>query len=117
MSFAARLSRRLLADMALFVATSSVAGAYTLEFMDKWGNSYFQTFGPVSSTPGGPSGATVTWSYITDGAGFVSPADNQTLPLQGSSSLGSIRTAMNARYGAGAFDAAVNNAFPAWAGV
>jgi hypothetical protein len=112
-----RLLRQLLAVSALLLACSSVASAYTLEFMDKWGNSFFQTFGPVSSTPGGPSGATITWSYITDGAGFVSPADNQTLPLQGTSMLGSIRTAMNTKYGAGAFEAAVNNAFAAWASV
>jgi hypothetical protein len=117
MSVAARLSRRLLTVMVLFLASSGVAGAYTLEFMDKWGNSFFQTFGPVSSTPGGPSGATITWSYITDGAGFVSPADNQTLPLQGTNMLGSIRAALDAQYGAGAFEAAVNQAFAAWASV
>lgn len=91
--------------------------AYTLEFDDKWGNSFFQTFGPVSSTPGGPSAAVVSWSYITDGAGFVSPADGQNLPLQGTSSLGSIRTAMDTTYGVGAFDKAVSNAFAAWGAV
>jgi hypothetical protein len=64
-----------------------------------------------------PSGATITWSYITDAAGFVSPADNQTLPLQGTSMLESIRAAMNAKYGPGAFEAAVNNAFAAWSRV
>jgi hypothetical protein len=117
MPLSSRPSPRWLGALALFLASSSVAVAYTLEFMDKWGNSYFQTFGPVSSTPGGPSPATISWSYITDGAGFVSPADNQTLPLQGTSSLGSIRAAMDAQYGAGAFETAVNNAFAAWARV
>jgi hypothetical protein len=115
MSVSPRRFYRFLGALALGLA--GVAAAYTLEFEDKWGNSFFQTFGPVSSTPGGPSGATVSWSYINDGAGFVSPADNQTLPLQGTSMLGSIRTAMNAKYGAGAFEAAVNNAFTAWASV
>ena len=110
--------RGLLAALALgLLVPGGVAAAYTLEFEDKWGNSFFQTFGPVSSTPGGPSGATVSWSYITDGAGFVSPADNQTLPLQGTSMLASIRSAMDAQYGAGAFATAVNNAFAAWASV
>jgi hypothetical protein len=106
-----------LAALAIFLGPTCAANAYTLEFMDKWGDSYFQTFGPISSTPGGPSSASVTWSYITDGAGFVSPADGQTLPLQGTSMLGSIRTAMDAQYGPGAFEQAVNNAFAAWAKV
>src|SRR5580698_3597479 len=117
MARSARCCRRLLAALAIFLGPTCAANAYTLEFMDKWGDSYFQTFGPISSTPGGPSSASVTWSYITDGAGFVSPADGQTLPLQGTSMLGSIRTAMDAQYGPGAFEQAVNNAFAAWAKV
>jgi Matrixin len=117
MSSDTRLWRRLSGACVLLLASTGVATAYTLEFMDKWGNSFFQTFGPVSSTPGGPSGATVSWSFITDGAGFDSPADNQTLPLQGTSSLGALRAALDARYGTGAFAAAVNNAFAAWASV
>jgi len=96
------------------LAGSPAARAYTLEFMDKWGLSYFQTFGPVSSTPGGPSGATITWSYITDGAAF---SDSQTsLPFApgSTSSLGSLRTALDAQYGTGAFENAVNQAFAVW---
>lgn len=107
----------LLAAAVLFFTTTGSARAYTLEFMDKWGLSYFQTFGPVSSTPGGPAGATTTWNYITDGAGF---SDAQTtLPFApgSSSSLGTIRAAMDAQYGAGAFEAAVNKAFAAWASI
>jgi hypothetical protein len=49
----------LLAATALCFARASPTLAYTLEFMDKWGLSFFQTYGPVSSTPGGPSGATI----------------------------------------------------------
>ena len=36
--------------------------SYTVEFDDKWGVSFFA---------GGPSGASVSWSYITDGAGIA----------------------------------------------
>lgn len=117
MSGSQRLFRGLLVALALGGAPAGVAIAYTLEFQDKWGNSYFPTFGPVSSTPGGPSAAVVSWSYITDGATFVSPADGQNLPLQGTSSLGSLRSAIDTTYGAGAFDRAVGNAFAAWAAV
>lgn len=109
--------RVFLAMAVLFIATTGSAKAYTLEFMDKWGLSYFQTFGPVSSTPGGPSSATITWSYITDGAGY---SDAQTtLPFApgSTSSLGSLRSAIDAKYGAGAFEGAVNNAFAAWASI
>lgn len=107
----------LLATAVLFITTTGPASAYTLEFMDKWGLSYFQTFGPVSSTPGGISGATITWSYITDGAGF---SDAQTmLPFApgSTSSLGTLRAALDAQYGPGAFEAAVNRAFAAWSSI
>jgi hypothetical protein len=107
----------LLATAALFFAATGSAVPYTLEFMDKWGLSFFQTFGPVSSTPGGISGAAITWSYITDGVGFSNAETTLPFVAGSTSSLGSIRTAMNAQYGKGAFEAAVNNAFAAWASV
>jgi hypothetical protein len=115
-SFIPRAST-LLAAAVLFFASTGYARAYTLEFMDKWGLSYFQTFGPVSSTPGGPSGATITWSYITDGVGFSDAETTLPFAAGSTSSLGSIRSAIDAQYGAGAFEAAVNNAFAAWASV
>ncbi|HTC54257.1 MAG TPA: matrixin family metalloprotease [Steroidobacteraceae bacterium] len=115
-SFIPRAST-LLAALVLCFAITGSARAYTLEFMDKWGLSYFQTFGPVSSTPGGPSGATITWSYITDGAGFSDAETSLPFAPGSTSSLGTIRAAMDAQYGAGAFEAAVNNAFAAWASV
>jgi matrixin len=107
----------LLATAALFFAATGSTVPYTLEFMDKWGLSFFQTYGPVSSTPGGPSGATITWSYIADGAGFSDAETTLPFATGSTSSLGSIRAAMDAQYGAGAFEAAVNNAFAAWASV
>ena len=70
-----------------------------------------------SSTPGGPSGATITWSYVTDGAGFSDAETTLPFAAGSTSSLGSIRAAMDAQYGAGAFEAAVNNAFAAWASI
>jgi Matrixin len=115
-SFVSRVSTSVLAAV-LSCAISTPSMAYTLEFMDKWGLSYFQTFGPVSSTPGGPSGATITWSYINDGAGFSDAQTTLPFAAGSTSALGSIRTAINAKYGAGAFEAAVNKAFAAWASV
>ena len=105
------------ATAVLLFATTTSSMAYTLEFMDKWGLSYFQTFGPVSSTPGGPSGATITWSYITDGVGFSDAETMLPFAPGSTSSLGSIRAALDAQYGAGAFEAAVNNAFAAWSSI
>lgn len=107
----------LLATVALFFAATGSAVPYTLEFMDKWGLSFFQTFGPVSSTPGGVSGAAIKWSYITDGVGFSDAQTTLPFAAGSTSSLGSIRAAMDAQYGKGAFEAAVNNAFAAWASV
>jgi len=107
----------LLGATALFFAATGSTLPYTLEFMDKWGLSFFQTFGPVSSTPGGPSGARITWSYITDGVGFSDAETSLPFAAGSTSSLGSIRAALDAQYGKGAFEAAVNNAFAAWASV
>ena len=50
MSVSPRLFHGLLGALAL--ASTSVALADTLEFDDKWGNSFFRTFGPITSTPG-----------------------------------------------------------------
>lgn len=107
----------MLAAAALYFAATGATVPYTLEFMDKWGLSFFPTDGPVSSTPGGPSGAKITWSYITDGAGFSDAETSLPFVAGSTNSLGSIRAAMDAQYGAGAFEAAVNNAFAAWASV
>jgi hypothetical protein len=78
--------------------------SYTVEFDDKWGVSFF---------PGGPSGASVSWSYITDGAGIA--VYNPPLPITGTSHLSTIRSQIDATYGTGSFDAAVRRAFSAWA--
>ncbi len=107
----------LLVALGLFGCHAPPASAYTLEFMDKWGPSYFQTFGPVSSTPGGPSGARITWSYINDGAGFSNAQTTLPFVAGSTSRLSTIRTAIDAKYGAGAFNSAVASAFAAWAGV
>lgn len=84
--------------------------------MDKWGTSYFQTFGPISSTPGGPSGARITWSYINDGAGFSNAQATLPFVVGSTSRLSTIRTAIDTKYGAGAFNSAVARAFAAWSG-
>lgn len=110
-------TRRILVAALLGLALSTSTAAYTLEFMDKWGLSFFQTFGPVSSTPGGPSGARITWSYITDGVGFSTAQTTPPFVTGSKSAVGTLRTSIDAKYGTGAFDAAVRSAFNAWSGV
>jgi hypothetical protein len=114
--FIPRTSTLLATAELLFVPTHFTM-AYSLEFMDKWGLSFFQTYGPVSSTPGGPSPATISWSYITDGVGFSDAEETLPFAAGSTSALGSIRSAMDAQYGPGAFEAALSNAFAAWASV
>ena len=92
-----RASARLATFLLALIPTGFTV-ANTLEFEDKWGLSFFRTFGPVSSTPGGPSGATITWSYITDGQGFSNAQTTLPFVAGSTSSLGSIRTALNAKY-------------------
>jgi len=99
-------SVRAVAMTALCLGLASRALAFTVEFDDKWGVSYF---------PGGPSGASVSWSYITDGAGIT--AETPPLPITGTSRLSTIRSQIDATYGTGSFDTAIRSAFNAWAGV
>ncbi len=97
---------RAVATAALCLGLACRALASTVEFDDKWGVSYF---------PAGPSGASVSWSYITDGAGIT--PETPPLPITGTSQLSTIRSQIDRTYGTGSFDAAVRSAFSAWAAV
>ncbi len=104
MSQFARTVCAVIAAAGLLFFVAGAAAAYTLEFNDKWG---------VSFANGGISGASVSWSYITDGASIATY--NPPLPITGTSQLGTIRAKTDSTYGTGAFDAAVQRALAAWA--
>lgn len=59
------------------------------------------------------TGATITWSYIADGAG-VNTSNYHDGTLTGTSSIGALRATIDGVYGPGAFDAAVQRAFDTW---
>jgi len=91
---------RYAAFAAAVLFASATACAYTLLF-GKWG----------STTRG--TGATITWSYIADGAG-VDTSNYHDGTLTGTSSLGTLRSSIDHAYGTGAFDAAVARAMATW---
>jgi hypothetical protein len=74
---------------------------------------YSLLFGKWGSTTRG-TGATITWSFITDGAG-VDTNNYHDGVLTGTSSLDTLRNALDQTYGVGAFDAAVARAMATWA--
>jgi hypothetical protein len=82
---------------------------------DTFGNGY----GSKWDDPQFGTGATVVWSYVTPGAGLASnPAIahlSGTNTLGGGDPLHDIRAKVDAQFGAGAFDAAVQRAFDTWA--
>jgi hypothetical protein len=78
---------------------------------------YGSGYGSKWDDPVWPSGATITWSFMTPGVGLGPQAPGS---WSGSNTLGSggpadIRAAIDAVYGAGAFDDAVRRAFETWA--
>ena len=87
--------RRFILALSLFslACFSSSASAYTLLF-GKWDD-------PTRGT-----GATVSWSFIADGAG-VDTSNYHDGNLTGLSSIGTLRLSIDSTYGTGAFDAAV----------
>lgn len=93
--------------LALAVRTATVMAC------DVYGNGY----GSKWDDPNWPSGATITWSFMTPGAGLGPSAPSA---WSGTNSLGSggandIRVIIDGMYGSGAFDAAVQRAFSTWA--
>jgi hypothetical protein len=92
--------RNVLIAALVCAAFSRGATAYSLLF-GKWDD-------PTHGTP-----AMVTWSFIADGAG-VDTDNYHDGTLTGTSSIGSLRAAIDGTYGAGAFDAAVARAFATW---
>lgn len=97
--------RRFIVALSIFslACVSNSASAYTLLF-GKWDD-------PTRGT-----GATVSWSFIADGAG-VDTSNYHDGNLTGLSSIGTLRLSIDSTYGTGAFDAAVQRAFNTWASV
>jgi hypothetical protein len=78
---------------------------------------YGQGWGSKWDNPVWPIGATITWSFMTPGVGLGPSAPSS---WSGTNSLGSggptdLRVKMDAIYGVGAFNAAVQRAFNTWA--
>lgn len=73
---------------------------------------YNLLFGKWGSTTRG-TGATISWSFINDGAG-VDMVNYPPLGLTGTSSIGALRSSIDATYGPGAFNAAVRRAMATW---
>lgn len=73
---------------------------------------YNLLFGKWGSTTRG-AGATISWSFINDGAG-VDTINYPTLGLTGTSSIGALRSSIDASYGSGAFNAAIGRAMATW---
>jgi hypothetical protein len=77
---------------------------------------YGSGWGSKWDDPVWPSGATVTWSYMTPGAGLgasVPTAWSGTNTL-GTGAANDIRVIIDSTHGSGAFDAAVQRAFATW---
>jgi hypothetical protein len=96
------------AAFALFTALAlapALGSAYTLEF-GKWDD-------PTLGT-----GATVTWSLITNTVGvnpaYQSPNSTALDFLTGNNSLATFRGSVDATFGAGAFDGALSRAMATW---
>jgi len=71
-------------------------GDQTLSFPQKWGPNTWGT------------GATITWSFMTDGVA------SDVTGYNGSNTLGTFRTNIDNVYGDGAFNNAVSNSFATW---
>jgi hypothetical protein len=91
-----------------------VLPAAELPGFDTFGDGY----GSKWDDPNFGTGAVVTWSFVTPGAGLAS--EPAIAHLSGTNTLGSgdpdwdIRYKIDAEFGAGAFDAAVQRAFDTW---
>lgn len=105
---ASRPGRRLLALImatALLPDTAWACSVYGKGWGSKWDD------------PAWPSGATITWSFMTPGVGLgpLAPASWSGVNTLGSGGAADLRLKMDNLYGAGAFDAAVQRAFDTWA--
>jgi len=93
--------------LAIFLAVTSAGAACAYDTIgnglaSKWGDDPY---------PG--SGAIVTWGYVPDGTA----ADPVAEGVLGTSQLSQIRDLINTNHGAGAFEAAIENAFATWSAV
>jgi hypothetical protein len=86
---------------AALLTLASTANAYVLlgngnDTPQKWGDLSWGT------------GATITWSFMDEGVG------SNLAGYTGTNTLGQLRTQIDTSFGAGAFDAVVNNVFATW---
>ena len=70
-----------------------------------WGSKWDD---PVHGTP-----ATVTWGFVDDGT-TIAPTWYLAAEVSGGSNVTALRNAIDGAYGAGAFDASIQNAFDTW---
>jgi hypothetical protein len=89
----------------------SLAVVVPLCAYDTIGNGFGSKWGP---SPNAGTGAVVTWSFMPDGT----PLDPNNFPfhdaITGTSNITALRNSVDANYGAGAFDTAIQNAFNTW---
>jgi hypothetical protein len=78
--------------------------------------SFGMGWGSKWDDPVHPNPATVTWGFVPDGTA-MDPAFPLAPEATGTSQLGALRSAYDASYGAGAFDAALERAFDTWSAV
>ncbi|HEY4233685.1 MAG TPA: PEP-CTERM sorting domain-containing protein [Lacipirellulaceae bacterium] len=92
--------------LALAASPASAYVTFGKGYTSKWGDDVYAG-----------SGAVVTWGFMADGTD-VYP---NTLPakdgVSGSSSVSTLRSAIDAQYGAGSFNAAIENALSTWSAV
>ncbi|MFO0790149.1 MAG: hypothetical protein U0805_11900 [Pirellulales bacterium] len=89
----------------------AIAPAYAY---DTIGNGFGSKWG---ADPTAGTGAIVTWGYMLDGT-TLDPANFPFhKQITGASSITALRNSVDANYGAGAFDTAIQNAFNTWSAV
>ena len=92
----------------VLVAVGRPAAAYVTfgqGVASKWG-----------ADPYAGSGAVVTWGFMNDGTA-VDPSIPDASGMSGTSNITALRTTIDTQYGAGSFNAAIQNALDAWSAV
>ncbi|RIL01326.1 MAG: hypothetical protein DCC71_18120 [Proteobacteria bacterium] len=90
---------------AALLALATPVRADWISYGNGWGSKWDD---PVHGTP-----ATVTWGFVDDGT-IVDPGFYLAAEVSGGSAVGALRATVDAAHGAGAFDAAIQNAFDTW---
>src|SRR5262249_411081 len=89
-----------------------MAAVAPLSAYDTIGNGFGSKWG---ASPNAGAGAIVTWGFVPDGT----PLDPMNFPfhdaITGTSNITALRASVDANYGVGAFDNAIQAAFNTWA--